>query len=277
MSDWKHWSSQAARSFLQIPHSSDDKYSRGVLGVIAGSDEYPGSAVLTCKAAQRTGVGMVRYFGTEKSQMLVLNSSPEVVTVMGKVQAWDIGSGMDSKNLTPKQESLIEAALGQKIPVLLDAGALEFAGRFESPTIITPHYRELARLLNNVGVNVGVEEIAKDPRYWCQRASKELKICVLLKGNVTFIAMSDQNLELPIATSWMATAGTGDVLGGIIGALIATQSQRILTDPVNLAFIAATGALIHATSADRASHGGPISASDILTEIPNVICDLLTQ
>lgn len=276
MNDWKEWSSQEARNFLPIPSNSDDKYSRGVLGVVAGSDEYPGSAVLSCKAALRTGIGMVRYFGTEKSQMLVLNSSPEVVTVAGQVQAWAIGSGMDSKNPYPEQISVIESAISQKTPVLLDAGALEFAGRFHGPTIVTPHYRELARLLERAEMDVSVAEIVKDPHYWCKRAARELNICVLLKGNATLISNAEQHIELPMATPWLATAGTGDVLGGIIGALIATQSLRILSEPSNLAYIAATGALIHAQSATRASRGGPISASDIPNEIANVIRDLIT-
>ncbi|MBC7464215.1 MAG: NAD(P)H-hydrate dehydratase [Actinobacteria bacterium] len=275
MNDWKVWNPQEARNFLPVPLNSDDKYSRGVLGLVAGSDEYPGSAVLSSKAALRTGIGMIRYFGTEKSQMLVLNSCPEVVIMEGQVQAWAIGSGVDPKNLDRAREAVIETALNQRTPVLLDAGALEFVGRFHGPTLITPHYRELARLFESTGVKVSAAEIKKDPRQWCRRAADELKVCVLLKGTVTFIAAPDHCIELPMATSWMATAGTGDVLAGIIGALMATQSDKILSEASSLVGIAATGALLHAQAADRASGGGPICASDIISEISNVIRDLL--
>lgn len=277
MDQWQKWTSREASSFVEIPHATDDKYSRGVLGVIAGSDEYPGSAVLTCSAALSTGIGMVRYFGTRESQMLVLNSSPEVVTQSGQVQAWTIGSGVDPQKLDPSREVLLEEALSQGNPVLLDAGALEFVGRFHGPTLITPHFRELARLLSRVGSPVSVEEIQKDPRLWCGRAASELNVCVLLKGATTLVANSDHLLELPISSPWMATAGTGDVLAGIIGALIATQAAKVMLEPSALAKIAATGAFIHAEAAQRASCGGPIAASDITSEIPAVVRDLISD
>lgn len=276
MDQWQRWTSREAGSFVGIPQATDDKYSRGVLGVIAGSDEYPGSAVLTCSAALRTGIGMVRYFGTRESQMLVLNSCPEVVTQPGQVQAWTIGSGVDPQKLDFAREAIIEEALSQGGPVLLDAGALEFVGRFHGPTLITPHFRELARLLSRVGSPVSAEEIQKDPRQWSVRAASELNVCVLLKGTTTLVANADHLLELPISTPWLATAGTGDVLAGIIGALIATQAAKVKLEPGALAEIAATGAFIHAEAARRASRGGPIAASDITSEIPAAIQELIS-
>ena len=277
MDQWQKWTSREARSFVAIPRSSDDKYSRGVLGVIAGSDEYPGSAVLTCSAALRTGIGMIRYFGSDKSQMLVLNSCPEVVTQPGQVQAWTMGSGIDPAKLDIAREALIEETLSLGIPFLLDAGALDFVGRFHGPTLITPHYRELARLLSRAGSKVSGDEIQKNPRAWCIRASHELNVCVLLKGSRTLVSNADQLIELPISSPWMATAGTGDVLAGIIGALIASQSTKVSSDPRALAEIAATGALIHSEAAKRASRGGPISASDITSQIPAAIRELISS
>jgi hydroxyethylthiazole kinase-like uncharacterized protein yjeF len=279
MDQWKIWSANDARQHVYIPESDDDKYSHGVLGIIAGSDEYPGSAVLTCSATLRTGIGMVRYFGSEKSQMLVLTSCPEVVTQPGKVSAWSIGSGVDLAQLDVARESQIESALTsltQSTPVLLDAGALPLVGRFHGPTLITPHFRELARLMTHLGSEVSAEDIESNPREWSVRASHELDVCVLLKGSTTFIASEDSLIEIPSSTSWLATAGTGDVLAGIIGALLATQSEKISKNPHALSEIAATGVFIHSAAALSASRGGPISASDLLPEIAPVIRGLIS-
>lgn len=277
MDQWQMWTSRDARNFVEIPKSSDDKYSRGVLGVIAGSEEFPGSAVLTCSAALRTGIGMVRYFGTEKSQMLVLNACPEIVTQPGQLQAWTIGSGVDPTQLDIERQEMIQEAFGQDTPVVLDAGALEYVGKFHGPTLITPHYRELARLLTHKGMKVTAEVIQKNPREWCIRASKEFNACVLLKGNVTLVSSANYLIELPNASPWMATAGTGDVLAGIIGSLLATHSEKISLEPQLLAALAATGALIHSEAAKRASGGGPIAASDITPEIPAAIRELISR
>lgn len=277
---WKVWSATDARDFVQIPHESDDKYSRGVLGVIAGSDQYPGSAVLSCDAALRTGIGMVRFFGPEKSQMLVLNSSPEVVIQDGKVQAWVIGPGLDTQKLDSTRRAFIESALNQNLPTLIDAGALSFLSNLiiqpNNSLLITPHYRELSRLFALRNIMVSSAQIESSPKEWAVRAAKEWQVCVLLKGVRTLIATPATLLELPSATPWLATAGTGDVLAGIIGGLIATQTLKITEDSSALASISATGALIHAQAAERASRRGPISASTIIGEIPSVVKELIS-
>ncbi|MEO7147006.1 MAG: NAD(P)H-hydrate dehydratase, partial [Terrimesophilobacter sp.] len=79
---------------LAAPREDDDKYSRGVLGIMTGSSEFPGAAVVGVDAALHTGVGMVRYLGPEVPTNLVLTRRPEAVTADGKVQAWLLGSGM---------------------------------------------------------------------------------------------------------------------------------------------------------------------------------------
>jgi NAD(P)H-hydrate repair Nnr-like enzyme with NAD(P)H-hydrate dehydratase domain len=97
-----------------------------------------------------------------------------------------------------------------------------------------------------------------------------------LKGSQTFIAQDSYVIELPIATPWLATAGSGDVLAGIIGALIATNYIEILNDVTRLADVAATGAFIHNRAALIASGGGaPISASMIISAIPEAIGKIL--
>jgi len=89
--EYSTWTAEDAAALVAVPGDGDDKYTRGVLGVITGSTLYPGAAVLGVEAALRTGVGMVRYLGPERPSSLVLSRRPEVVTADGRVQAWLIG------------------------------------------------------------------------------------------------------------------------------------------------------------------------------------------
>jgi NAD(P)H-hydrate repair Nnr-like enzyme with NAD(P)H-hydrate dehydratase domain len=160
------------------------------------------------------------------------------------------------------------------VPTLLDAGALYLAGSLEQPTLITPHSGELSRLLSQRGINASSELIESNPHEWAQRASESLAVTVLLKGSTTVVAHDSYLIELPKATPWLATAGSGDVLAGIIGALIATNYIEILNDANRLADIAATGAFIHNRAALAASGGGPISASSLIDEIAQTVATL---
>src|SRR6188508_2960194 len=92
---WQEWTAEDAAGWVAAPAPDDDKYSRGVLGVVTGSPDFPGAAVLGVEAAHRTGVGMVRYIGHRVPCRAVLDRRPETVTVPGRVQAWLIGSGID--------------------------------------------------------------------------------------------------------------------------------------------------------------------------------------
>jgi len=275
--EWKPWTARDARDYVVAPSEDDHKYSRGVLGVITGSNEYPGAAVLTCEAAMRTGLGMVRYFGPAYPQDLVLRQRPEVVTEPGEVQAWLLGSGIDPKNRGWLRTRAMKRALGEGLPVILDAGALSMVSQTTSPTLITPHYRELHRLLLSREIAVTPTAIEGDPKKWAQVAAKEFGATVLLKGNVTIVASHENQIQLPASPTWLATAGTGDVLAGILGALIATQVVEIEKNSEVLSFIAATGSFIHSRAADLASAGGPITAMDVARSIPKVIAELLLK
>jgi NAD(P)H-hydrate repair Nnr-like enzyme with NAD(P)H-hydrate dehydratase domain len=158
---------------------------------------------------------------------------------------------------------------------VLDAGALKLAGKLEQPTVITPHSGELARLLNSRGVSVTSEAIEGNPKKWVVTAAKTLAVTVLLKGSRTYIANESMLIELPVATPWLASAGTGDVLAGILGALVATHLIEVLNDSDCLTSLAATAALIHANAAKNASRGGPISAESIIPEIAGAITQIL--
>ena len=161
-----------------------------------------------------------------------------------------------------------------KLEQILDAGALHLAGTLDQPTVITPHAGELSRLLALHGIDASSESIEANPSYWAQNASEKLAVTVLLKGSRTFVAQDDYVIELPVATPWLATAGSGDVLAGILGALLATNYIEILNDRNRLADVAATAAFIHNRAALAASSGGPISASAIIGKIQEVVAKL---
>lgn len=275
----KKWTARDAAKCIITPSDLDHKYSRGVLGVITGSAQYPGAAVLTTAAASATGIGMIRFHSSSGLAHLVLHSTPSVVVQPGKVTAWLIGSGIEAKKYsditTWLRHRWFKLATLQSVPTVLDAGALHLAGSLEQPTVITPHSGELSKLLTARGVVVSAEAIEGNPKKWVQEAADTLGVTVVLKGATTYVANDSVLIQLPTATPWLATAGTGDVLAGIIGALVATNTVEILNDYNHLAAVAATGAFIHARAAETASNGGPINAEAIINSIPKVISQLI--
>ncbi len=275
----KKWTAKDASRCIITPSDLDHKYSRGVLGIITGSARFPGAAVLTSSAASVTGLGMIRFHSSSGLAHLVLHTTPSVVVQPGKVTAWLVGSGIESKKYsdftTWLRHRWFKLTTLQSVPTVLDAGALHLAGSLEQPTLITPHSGELSRLLVARGVQVTSEAIEGDPKKWVQIAADTLGVTVLLKGSTTYVANDSTLIQLPVATPWLATAGSGDVLAGIIGALIATNTVEILNDYEQLAKVAATGAFIHARAAESASIGGPINAEAIIKFIPSVISQLI--
>ena len=277
----KKWSARDAAKCIITPSDLDHKYSRGVLGLITGSARFPGAAVLTTSAASATGVGMVRFHSSSGLAHLVLHSTPSAVVQPGKVAAWLVGSGISSKKysdfttcLRHRWFKLIQL---QSVPTVLDAGALSLAGSLEQPTVITPHSGELATLLTARGVQVSAEGVEGNPKKWVQIAADTLGVTVLLKGATTYVANDELLIQLPVATPWLATAGSGDVLSGIMGALVATNAIEILNDYNHLAYVAASAAFIHNQAAERASNGGPINAEAIISTIPDTIAKLLKR
>ena len=276
---FKKWTARDAAKCIITPSDLDHKYSRGVLGVITGSARFPGAAVLSTSAASATGLGMIRFHSSSGLAHLVLHSAPSVVVQPGKVTAWLVGSGIEAKKYaditTWLRHRWYKLTTLQSVPTVLDAGALHLAGSLEQPTLITPHSGELSKLMIARGVQVTPEAIEGDPKKWVQEAADTLGVTVLLKGSTTYVANDSVLIQLPVATPWLATAGTGDVLAGVIGALVATNTVEILNDFNHLAYVAATGALIHARAAESASNGGPINAEAIIEFIPRVITQLI--
>lgn len=277
----KKWTAKDASKCIITPSDLDHKYSRGVLGLITGSAQFPGAAVLTTAAASATGLGMARFHSSSGLAHLVLHSTPSAVVQPGKVTAWLVGSGIHEKKYsdftTWLRHRWFKLIRLQSVPTVLDAGALYLTGSLEQPTLITPHSGELAKLLVTRGVQVTAEAIEGDPKKWVQNAADTLGVTVLLKGSVTYVANDSVLIQLPVATPWLATAGTGDVLAGIIGALVATNTVEILNDYNHLASVAATGAFIHARAAEIASNGGPVNAEMVIEFIPKVIASIIKR
>jgi hydroxyethylthiazole kinase-like uncharacterized protein yjeF len=276
---YKKWTARDVKKSIVVPTDLDNKYSRGVLGIITGSAQYPGAAVLSTAAASATGVGMIRFHSSSGLAHLVLHTCPEVVVQPGKVSAWLLGSGISDQKYkmitTWLRHRWFELAKRQSVPTVLDAGAMYLAGKLSQPALITPHAGELAKLLKSRGMTVSAEAIEGDPRKWVQIATDTLKVTVLLKGAITFVADSEQLIELPKATPWLATAGTGDVLEGIVAALVATNEIEILNDASALTRIAASAAFIHNQAALTASSDGPISATQIVNYIPQTVAKFI--
>jgi hydroxyethylthiazole kinase-like uncharacterized protein yjeF len=267
MSDFTEWTAADAGAHVTVPRPSDDKYTRGVLGLIIGSEEYPGAAVIGVEAALRTGLGMARYLGPRRAADLVLARRPETVVAPGRVQAWLIGSGAEHEGYSNADA---DAAMASGLPTVLDAGALGLVEARTGPVVITPHYRELGRL-----IEVAPDEIAADPGASARRAAEQLGVTVLLKGHTTYVAGPGVALAARAAPTWLATAGAGDALAGILGALVATHADEIDADDGMLARLAATAAVIHGLAATRASAGGPLTVLDLAAAVSPTIAELL--
>jgi hydroxyethylthiazole kinase-like uncharacterized protein yjeF len=257
---------------VRIPSETDNKYTHGVLGVITGSEKYPGAAVLGVEAVHHTGIGMVRYLGPESVAQFVFSSRPEIITVPGNVDAWLVGSGIDPETISPDESDIILEAVTSGKPVVMDAGALTFLPDTTSPAIITPHEGELERLLPR-----GNDLLEQ----WAARAAIALGVVVVLKGHTTWIASpilaGNEGFlrNVTTSTTWLATAGTGDVLAGTIAAVLATNAAQLpKQEPLSidtLASVAATGVLLHSLAAGIASESGPFPALDVAHSLSQAV------
>ena len=262
-----------------VPGPADHKYSRGVLGVVAGTPAYPGAAVLTVSAAVLAGVGMVRYVGPSAVSSAVLAARPEVVAGRGRVQAWLLGPGVDPAH--PRQAErltkALAAALAAGLPAVLDAGALALAPRELAPwCVLTPHAGELATLLGRFGEDVDRAAVEAEPLRWARRAHEVTGATVLLKGSTTVVVGAGGAVYAQAdAPGWLATAGSGDVLAGLLGALLAGRAADVLDDPPIAAALAAAAALVHGRAAGVAVPDGPVAALDVARALPATVAGLL--
>ncbi len=272
-----------AAALWPAPSSGSHKYTRGVLGVSAGGDQYTGAAVLCVGAALHAGAGMVRFSGAEHPTALVRARWPEVVPGDGQVQAWVIGPGLDLEHAVSAApaRAALSASADHGLPLLVDAGALPLVvdhvrrhGPLDparSPVLLTPHAGELARLIAAVGAGeLTRAEVEAHPLRHARAAASATGATVLLKGPTT-IVVPPQGLVWAQAEGppWLATAGSGDVLAGIAGALLAAGLP-----PARAGALAAT---VHGRAADAANPGGPVTASAVSAAVPGVVADLLVR
>ena len=240
---------------LPRPSRSAHKYTRGVVGVAAGSPQYAGAAVLCVGGAVRGGAGMVRYVGADEAAALVRQRWPEAVVGVGRVQAWVVGSGLEAGEPAARA---VRTALADDVPVVIDAeGLRHLPERFAGPALLTPHAGELAGLLDADRGDVEARRL-----HWARTAAQRWGATVLLKGSTTVVAAPDGRVRVNrTGTPALATAGSGDVLAGLAAALLAAG-----LDPLDAGSVAAH---VHGTAgALAAARGGPPSAQDLLAVLP---------
>ena len=256
------------------PGANDHKYTRGVVGLWAGSETYPGAAVLAANGAVLAGAGMVRLTAPRRVEDLVLAARPEVVPAAGRSQALVLGPGVDPADtvradelrevlrptLAPARDSgggrvADGARTGEEAsdgatgavpagaPAVVDAGALSILTelldeglRCTPRHVLTPHAGEAAALLTALADSETPEETARQwnrERVEAHPAHAVREICrlsgatVLLKGATTLIAAPHHPLvSVDSGPGWMATAGSGDVLAGVLGAVLAGAAAR---------------------------------------------------
>jgi hydroxyethylthiazole kinase-like uncharacterized protein yjeF len=266
---------------LPLPGPESDKYRRGVLGLLAGSDRFAGAAVLATGGAVHGGAGMVRVATAEVPAAAVRQAWPEAVLTVhpddgewdllgsvGRVQAWVAGPGMGTGK---DAGARLAAILGTDLPVLVDADGLTILSETkgllprEAPTLITPHAGELARLLGTDPADVEACRLEH-----ARRAADELGVTVLLKGSTTVIAQPGlpKVLVNPTGTPWLATAGSGDVLSGLAGALLA-QGLEPAEAGIAAAYLHGMAARLAAAGQGPGGTGeAPIGASDVVRALP---------
>lgn len=253
-----------------VPGPADDKYTQGVVGVAAGSATFPGAAVLASGSAVRSTSGMVRYAGAAADT--VAQQWPEVVvtgsvTDAGRVQSWAVGPGIGTGG---SGRDVLWHVLDSGHPVCADADSITLLGADptlwdardpDASVVLTPHDGEFERL---AGGAVGADRVAS-----ARRVAARFDVVLLLKGNSTVVAAPDGRVLVNDSKqAWPATAGSGDVLTGLIGALLASGMDPWLA--------CGCAARVHSDAAelaarDRDGVGAPIGASALLDQVPAAI------
>ncbi|MFJ6781688.1 NAD(P)H-hydrate epimerase [Streptomyces yangpuensis] len=238
---------------LPEPTASSDKYRRGVVGIVAGSAQYPGAAVLAVAGALRGGAGAVRYVGPAADS--VLARYPETLIGPGRVQAWVIGPGLGEG-----RAGEVADVLAGDAAVLVDADGLRgldpaVLRARTAPTLLTPHAGEAAALLGVSRESVEAGRLAA-----VRRLAERYGAAVLLKGSTTLVAAGGVRAVRvnPTGTPWLATAGSGDVLSGLAGSLLAGG--------LSAADAGSVGAYLHGLAARRT--GGPLLAHQVAEALP---------
>ncbi|MEV0278395.1 NAD(P)H-hydrate dehydratase [Streptomyces sp. NPDC050610] len=248
-------------ALLPRPAAESDKYRRGVVGVVAGSARYPGAAVLTVAGALRGGAGAIRYVGPGSDAVIARFPecfvSPGPPKKAGRVQAWIIGPGLGDGE---DAHQAMSDVLASDVPILIDADALHLlpsADRLrtrQAPTVLTPHAGEAAALLGTTREEVEASRLSS-----VRALADRYGATALLKGSTTLIATAAHPVRAnPTGTGWLATAGSGDVLSGVTGSLLAAGLS-----PHDAA---STGAYLHGLAA-RHLGSRPITSVEVASAL----------
>ena len=249
------------------------KYSRGVVGIAAGSPSYPGAAMLSVLGAQHSGVGMVMLREGFVDRALVLDSLPNVVSIDSdspRITGWAVGPGFSG---CEAEHLFLTSVLAGELPVVLDAGALSAVADLSDVrnavstrsgvTVVTPHVGEFRQMFPQL-VGFDLESV--------RTAARELNVIVVAKGPRTLVVGPDGRAFVDIeASPAMGTAGSGDVLTGIIGGLLASSAL----DTVDVVALIAAGVWIHSRAGRIAeSQSENPTAVDIGKMVGEVLRDL---
>lgn len=293
--------------YVTSPTASSHKYTRGVLGLLTGSDTYPGAALMSARAAVNTGAGMVRFAGTSSLNFQVQLAVPEAVCSVGeadnlRVDAWALGSGIAGESR--EAEALAVLTGGQ--PAVIDAGAISLAARLvadglelASHHILTPHAGELVDALTwllalapsalhaldpELTEPPTREQVEADPYSFATLLAQATRATVLLKGGTSILAAPTGELfQITSENHWLATAGSGDTLTGILGALLARyQAEESAPGALSTDYARLAGAAIqiHQLAADLV-HGagisGPTPPTLVAQNIPEAVAIFLEK
>ena len=262
--------------FFAEPSGADYKYSRGVVQVIAGSEQYPGAGILAVGGARSGPAGLIRV--TTDAAAHVVGTYPDAVGAIGRVDAIVIGPGIGQADAA---RGRLEHAVGQSVPLVLDADALtllaaqpEMLARRAAAglaTVLTPHEGEAVRL--------GVDPVLlRSDRYAAARwLAAKYGCVVVLKGPGTVVATPEGGPFFvdPAGDAALATAGTGDVLAGLIGSVLATEVGRGPLSHRHVALSAVAAAFVHGVAGRLAAAGdAPVRATDVVSALPRAVAAL---
>jgi len=251
----------------------DTKYSSGSVLVVGGAPGTTGAACLAAMAALRADAGYVTLAVPEEAlpaaEALALepvkigwrdgDAAESIASAAERATALAIGPGLGRGN---ERRTLVRELLGRlPLPAVVDADALFALEPFErdSHTVLTPHAGELARLLDTDSSWVATHRLAA-----AQQAAERFHAVVLLKGADTIVAAPGEGVIVcDLGPPSLATAGTGDVLTGVIGAFLAKGLEPQLA--------AAAGAVAHARAAELAPYRAGLVASDLLASLPQAL------
>lgn len=255
------------------PTQFDNKYSRGVVGVIAGA-HYPGAGLLAVRAARWGGAGMVRQVGATFTEDLATVVHHDTWSPDLKADAWVVGPGLGEKPASAALSQLLDTDK----TLVIDADGLNALAHREdlravlakrdALAVLTPHGGEAARLAHGYGV-----DLTDQPADLARNLAAASNAVVYLKGSVGVVATPEGRTYVTHRTTeHLSTAGSGDVLAGLLGSLLAANEPLDNTD---LAHRVAAAIIVHSRAAELiALEGGPVIASEIEENLPMAIADL---